>query len=140
MPKRLFLLGLVMLTLGCNSIFGPSEQRVVGVIEGLDTDAPSIVVPESVRAGEDFTVTIGTTWRNTCARKDATEVRVQGASATVTPYERVTEGGACGDMVQHFTHTATLRFAQPGTAEIVVRGRASHTGGVRTIQRSVTVQ
>jgi hypothetical protein len=133
---RLLPLGLALLVAGCGTIFGPDEERVIGII-GNDL---GIEVPASVQAGQDFTVTIATGWRNTCAREDGTEVQLQAASATVTPYDRVTEGGMCGQAPQQFTHIATLRFSQPGTAVINIRGRPSHKEGARTIQRTVIVQ
>ena len=133
---RLLPLGLTLLAAGCGSILGPDEKRVIGVIG----DGSSIEVPTTVRAGQDFTVTIRTGWRNTCAREDGTEVQLRGASATVTPCDRVTEGGTCGQAPQQFTHVATLRFSQPGTAVVNIRGRPSSDAPARTIQRTVTVQ
>jgi hypothetical protein len=135
-PLRLLPLGLALLAAGCGSVLGPDEKRVIGIIG----DGSSIEVPTTVRAGQDFTVTIHTGWRNTCAREDGTEVESRGASATVTPYDRVTEGGMCGQAPQQLTHVAALRFAQPGTAVVNIRGRPSHQEGARTIQRTVTVQ
>lgn len=137
---RFAALGLALLTVGCTSILGPSEEREVGVVLGLAGGVPAIEAPATVQAGEDFTVTIRTGWRNGCARQDGTEVRVQGASATITPYDRITEGAMCTQATQEFVHTATLRFAQPGTARLLIRGRAAHTEGAQTIERSVTVR
>ena len=133
---RLLPLGLALLAAGCGTIFGPDEKRVIGIIG----DGSTIQIPATVSAGQDFDVTIHTGWRNTCAREDGTEVQLQGASATVTPYDRVTEGGMCGQAPQQLTHVATLRFSQPGTAVINIRGRPSHDEGARIIQRTVIVQ
>ncbi|HYW08566.1 MAG TPA: hypothetical protein VE913_16520 [Longimicrobium sp.] len=137
---RFVVLGLALLTVGCTSVLGPPEERQVGVVLGLAGGTPAIEAPTTVRAGEDFTVTIRTGWPNGCAREDGTEVEVRGASATITPYDRMTEGSICTMEVQAFVHTATLRFAQPGTARLLIRGRATRTGGARTIERSVTVR
>lgn len=125
---------------GCDSFLGPGGQRAVGIIEGLEDGAPRIEVPATVGAGQDFTVAVHTLWHNGCARKGETAVEYDGASATVTPYDVVTEGEVCTQAVQQFTHTATLRFSQPGTARVHVRGRASRTEGVTIITREVTVQ
>jgi hypothetical protein len=133
---RLLPLGLALLATGCGTIFGPDEKRVIGIIG----DGSAIEVPATVRAGQDFTVTIPTGWHNTCAREDGTEVQLRGASATVTPYDRVTEGGMCGQAPERFTHVATLRFSEPGTAVVNIRGRPSRDAGARTIQRTVNVQ
>ena len=133
---RLLPLGLALLAAGCGSLLGPDEKRVIGIIG----DGSSIEVPTTVQAGQDFTVTIQTGWRNGCARKDKTDVQAQGMSATVTPYDRVTEGATCTQAPQQFTHTATLRFSQPGTAKVRIRGRASRDSQVQTVERTVTVQ
>lgn len=128
-------LGIMLLLAGCSSIFGPDEKRVVGVISGLQADAPAVV-----KVGEEFTITVQTTWHNGCARKDAVEVRADGLTVTVTPYDVVTERGLCADVVQQFTHSATLALSSPGAAEIVVRGRQSRNSGVTTLRRTVTAQ
>lgn len=139
---RLWLLTLSFLAAaaGCDSFLGPAEQRAVGIIEGLQGDAPAIEIPDTVRAGQDFTVAVQTVWHDGCARKGETAVEFDGASATVTPYDVIREGAMCTQAVQQFTHTATVRFSQPGTARVHVRGRGSRTAGVTTITREVTVQ
>jgi hypothetical protein len=137
---RFAALGLALLAAGCTSIVGSREEREVGVVLGLAGGTPAIEVPTTVQVGQDFTVTIRTGWRNGCARQDGTEVRVQGASATITPYDRITEGAVCTQATQEFVHSATLRFAQPGTARLLIRGRATPNEGARTIERSVTVR
>lgn len=142
MLTRILPLSLLVLVAACNSLFGPDERREVGIIQGLASDAPEIDIPAAVQAGEDFTVTIVTGWRNGCARMGETEMVSEEMAATLTPYDVVTEGRGvdCTQEPRQFTHTATLRLSQPGTARIVVRGRASDDGGVSTIQREITVQ
>lgn len=137
---RHLVLGIVLLLVGCSSIFGPDEKRVVGIIAGLQIDAPAVEVPTDVEAGEAFSIAIQTTWHDGCARKDSTEVRIDGSTVTVTPYEVVTEGGICTQAVQQFTHSATLMFSATGAAEVIIRGRASRNAGVTTVRRTVTVQ
>ncbi|MBW3655143.1 MAG: hypothetical protein KY444_03495 [Gemmatimonadetes bacterium] len=133
---RLLPLGFALLVAGCGSIFGSDGKRVIGVIG----DGSGIEVPATVQAGQDFTVTIQTSWPNGCAHEDGTEVQQGAASATVTPYDHVSEGGTCTHAPQRFTHVATLRFSQPGTAVVKIRGRPSPNEGAQTIQRIVTVQ
>ena len=133
---RLLPLGLALLAAGCGSILGPDGKRVIGVIG----DGSGIEVPAAVQAGQDFTVTIQTSWPDGCAHEDGTEVQQRAASATVTPYDRVTEGGTCTSAPQRLTHVATLRFSQPGTAVVNIRGRPSRDEGARILQRTVIVQ
>lgn len=112
----------------------------MGIIPGLDGDAPGIDVPATVKAGEEFTITIQTAWHDGCARKGSVEVELEGATATVTPFDVVTRGGLCTQQTQLFAHTATLRFVTPGTVEVTIRGRPSRHAGVTIIRRTVVVQ
>ncbi|HEX8431192.1 MAG TPA: hypothetical protein VF625_07885 [Longimicrobium sp.] len=137
---RFVALGLALLAVGCTSATGPDEKREVGVILGLANEAPAIEVPSPVRVGQDFTVTIRTGWRNGCARADGTEVEVRGATATITPYERITESTNCTQASQEFIHRATLRFDQPALVELTIRGRRSFTASVITVRRTVEVR
>ena len=132
--------GLLVLLMACNPIFGPEERREVGIIRGLGTNAPAIELPEAVDAGEEFTVTIVTTWGDTCARRGPLESLSDGRNVVLTPYDFVIEGAICGEMVQEFTHTATLRLTSTGSATIVVRGRTGRRGEVVAVERQVTVQ
>lgn len=133
-------LGIIILLAGWSSIFGPDEKKVVGIIAGLETDAPAVEVPTAVEAGEEFTITVQTTWHNGCARMDSAEVRPDGLTVTVTPYDVVTEGGICADVAQQFTHSAILMFSTPGAAEVIIRGRPSRNAEVTAVRRTVTVQ
>ncbi len=129
------------MAVGCDLIFGPNERREVGIIQGLSAESPEIEIPETVQAGEDFTVTIRTGWHNGCARMDTVEVTEEGpAAVTLTPYDIITNGGHCTQQTQTFVHTATLRFSEPGTAQVTIRGRSSGNSGVISVQRAVTVE
>ena len=141
MRRTLLLAGCLVLVVGCDSIFGPSERREVGIIQGLSTESPEIEIPGTVQAGEDFTVTVRTGWSNGCARMDTVEVREEGpAAVTLTPYDIITHGEVCTLEPRTFTHTATVRFSEAGTAEVTIRGRSSRDSGVISVQRAVTVQ
>lgn len=101
---------------GCELITGPDE--VVGLVVGVE-------VPDTVQAGEEFTVTVRTSGSNTCWRRDRTEVSVRGLTATVIPYdvEDRDRGEVCGAAVIEITHTAVVTFDEPGSALVDVRGR-----------------
>ena len=134
------MLGLLVLLVGCNPIFGPDERREIGIIQGLGTDAPAIQLPATVEAGQEFTVTIGTTWSDLCARRGTVEILSDGRDVVLTPYDYVTEGAICGQMVQGFTHTATLRLTSAGGATILIRGRTGPRGEVVAVEREIIVR
>lgn len=133
-------LGLLALLSGCSSIFGPDEERVVGIIPGLGAGEPEIEVPATALAGQEFTITVHTAWPDGCSRKGTADVRQEAASALITPYDVVTKGDLCAQQPQRFTHTATLVFDDPGTVEVTVRGRATRSAGVTAVRRTVVVQ
>lgn len=138
---RQLALGLTLLLASCTSIVGPVERREVGVIPGLAAGAAAIEIPSVVKAGEEFTITITTTWHDGCSRKGETEVDSDGVALSVTPYDFVTVGGLCPQQPQMFTHTATLLFPSPGIGEIIVRGRSSpRAGGITEFERMIRVE
>ncbi len=121
------------------------EERNVGIIRLYRTDPPSaLVVPDAVRAGEDFQIA-ATTLGGGCERAGETEVSVQGSVATVTPYDYTQRAVDCPDLLRHLPHTATLRFASPGPAVVRLQGRRvgpdTPGGGVPvTIEKQVVVR
>lgn len=145
MMKRILLLGLVAFALGCNLPTWVEEVRVVGVVVGFQDDDPHIVVPDTVQAGADFTVSVRT-YGGGCERQGSTELEVDGLGATVTPYDITLRGVnvACTAVLKSFTHKATLRFVESGTARVTVRGReggrAGHGDGLVTFERTVVVR
>lgn len=102
------------------------------------------MVPDTVEAGESFTVTIGTYGMDSCWEKAATEVEQAAAPqrATIRPFDVDAEQPylGCRPAVQEFTHTATLSFAQPGAAQVQVHGREMGTNAERTFVRDVIVR
>lgn len=130
---------LLFLLTGCGSIFGPDENRVVGVVVGITEVAAPIKLPGNARVGEEVPLIIYTAWHNGCARKGTLEIESEGESVTVTPYDFVSEG-LCTQQVQVFTHTASLRFDTPGTVEVTIRGRPSRHVGVSETQRIIVIQ
>lgn len=138
---RIVALGSMVLILGCSSAVGLDQERRIGVIAGFNEDDPRIEAPDTVAAGEPFTVTV-TTYGNTCVEKGDTEVRTQDLEATVTPYDFYTVGETivCGEVLNLFEHTVALTFAEPGTARVIVRGRESRSDDGLAVRREIVVQ
>ena len=125
---------LCLLLAGCSLITGVDRQRRMGAI-GFPSRL-AITVPDTVPARRDFVLTVRTFGADGCWSGDGTDVAVHDLSATVTPWD-VNEnrrGTGCTQMVVEITHTATLRFEQPGVAAVEVRGRDG------TATRSIVVE
>jgi hypothetical protein len=99
------------------------EQRVLGNISG---DRKEVVdAPETVRAGEDFKVTINT-FGSGCEREGDTGVIVSESSATIMVYDFTSAthpGVICTMIAKRMPHVVTLRFTKPGEATIRIWGR-----------------
>jgi hypothetical protein len=129
-------------TVACSSPMASSDQvRVVGTIAGFNLNGPRIDVPDTVAAGQTFTVEV-TTYGNGCTSEGDTEVRLQPQRAVVTPYDvqRRAEGVVCPDILNVFRHRATLRFEQPGVARVTIQGIQEPSGEVITVERTVLVR
>ena len=119
------LVAVATLLTGCGLLTGP--EAVIGRVAAVDA-------PDTVRAGEAFTVTVQTVGSNGCWRADRTEVDLGALRAVVTPYdvEDRESDEACTMALVDIIHEATLTFERAGTAEVVVRGRDG-TGADRSI-------
>lgn len=70
-----------------------------------------------------------------------TEVEVDGLNIIVIPYDIITEDGSlCAQSPQVFTHTASIRVDEPGTANLIVKGRQDFGGDVVTFERQLEVK
>ena len=155
---RVSILLTAVLLSGCTSSTGPdggdlvrevrehpdgtvTELRI-GAIEHYG-DPVRVEVPESVQRNQDFTVKV-TTYGGGCITKGTTEVKVEGRLALITPYDwvvtRLPPNWACTLDLRLLEHTATLRFSEPGTAQIQIRGRKAPSDETVTVKRSVQVR
>lgn len=122
------------------------EARVLGNLDFHGTQEP-VKAPTSVRAGEEFQVTI-TTFGGGCERKGDEGVLLTETGATVMVYDftQATRPGVpCTDILKQLTHTVTLRFTQPGQAVIQIWGRrvgpdTPPSGVPIVLERRITVQ
>jgi hypothetical protein len=99
------------------------EQRVLGNISGDQKDV--VDAPATVRAGEDFKVTIKT-FGSGCDRAGDTGVITSESSATVMVYDFTAAthpGVICTMIAKRMPHVVTLRFTKPGAATIRIWGR-----------------
>lgn len=129
---------MMLFLVGCSGLVGPDERRQVGVIDFYDQ--PSVVeVPDTVRAGEDFQVSVRT-YGGGCLSQDTTEVAVSGRLAQVVPYDLHSGEGACPDVLRTFDHEAVVRFEEAGEAEVRIIGRREPESAMIAVVRSVVVE
>jgi hypothetical protein len=126
--KQIFLVATFLLILPfyiySDEISAPvsKEARVIGII-GQSQNV--ITVPKSVKAGKEFDVKI-TTQGGGCEREGDTSVVMMQAGASITVYDFTTATGpgvVCTMIMKTFTHTATLKFDEPGEMLLRVWGR-----------------
>lgn len=123
---------------GCDGVVGPDERRQVGVIDFFEQ--PTVIaVPDTVRAGEDFQVSVRTYGRG-CVRQDTTEVAVEGRLAQVVPYDLHSRDGTCSDVVRAFDHAAVVRFEEAGEAEVRVVGKRLPENAMMVLAHPVVVE
>ena len=147
-PTILLLAPLLLLSLACGSRSGrsadrgsadgasaepnsegplkPEESRVLGVFVGPSSDFDrAIEGPDTVRAGETFTVTI-TTGGGGCERVGDEGVLLAERDAIVMVYDFTSAnrpGVICTEELKALRHEVPLTFSKPGEAVIRVWGR-----------------
>ncbi len=118
-----------------------TRERVVGEITSF-SEQDAITVPAVVQQGTSFTATV-ITLGGGCMEQGETEVKVQGLRAEVTPYDyKITPpfGAVCPLYGQDYIHTATLSFAERGTATVLFHGRQVTVNGATATSESRTVE
>ena len=103
-----------------------NEARVIGIIDYNGQSQNVITAPSTVKPGKEFDVKI-TTQGGGCEREGDTSVVMMQNGASITVYDFTTATGpgvVCTMIMKTFTHTATLKFDQPGEILLRVWGRA----------------
>jgi hypothetical protein len=132
------MLPLVALVAGCQMLTAPNTTRRLGTIE-FYADPARIAAPDTVSAGTAFNVSV-VTYGGGCVTQGTTESAVIGAVAQVTVYDEEHHADVCTDELRMFSHTATLQFAQPGTATLQVRGWKEPERKEITVTRQIVVR
>lgn len=128
--KRIFFVATILLVLPFHIYSqGPDtakEARVLGIIDYNGQSQDVITVPKSVKPGKSFDVEIKTQGSG-CEREGDTSVVMMQAGASITLFDYTTAtqpGVVCTMVMKTFTHTATLKFDQPGEMLLRVWGRS----------------
>lgn len=135
----------VVFLFGCPATTGtePDRRRVLADIAGYYENDPFIEITPSEWSARVAVSTFG----SSCNAKADTEVRVDGLTATIVPYNYAPPAGTpCPRDLRAFVHEVTVRFPRSGTARIRVRGRDARSrsatnleGDTITVERSVRI-
>jgi hypothetical protein len=131
----------LLATAACPGIAGLTERWERQPAYLVDDQEARVVVPARVNAGADFQVNV-TTYGGGCERQGETEVSVSQRTrmADVTPYDETNVAAeVCTDILKMFSHTAAVRFEQPGTAVVRVHGVRLQDKAPVTVTRTVEV-
>jgi len=122
----------------CNALLGGGEHRVIGIIDEGGTSLDALVVPDTVRAGIPFTITVST-FGSSCLRPDGANAQVSGQTASVTPYDVTPPPGlTCPADLRAFPRVVTLAFDTPGAATVRLHGRGFSTPTI-TLEETAVV-
>jgi hypothetical protein len=134
--------------LACSSLTGP-PQVAVGIIEWVEAQAaapaglemgmlepkstehglPALEAPDTVTAGQPFTILARTYGLNSCWREAGAEVVTMPSAIEVTPYDKLAyPDAACLEAIVRLDRTIELTFAEPGQGVIRVTGRRMIVG------------
>ena len=95
---------------------------------GTITAPQPIVAPDTVSAGEPFAVAVHTIGENGCWSADGQELRVDGRTATIVPYDAHSGAEVCTEVLGYLPHQVTVTIPTPGLAVIRVDGRRVRQG------------
>ena len=125
----------------CPSASGADKELRPAIIEFTDADPVRVVVPATAAAGTPFEVRV-TTYGGGCISQGPTEVSVSGSTALVEPLQvgPAEDDVVCTQELRVFVNTASVAFAAPGAAKVVVRGYSSISRRIITVERTVQVQ
>jgi hypothetical protein len=99
----------------------PAASRWQARLGTIEPDLRPLELPEEIRAGLEFTVTVRTVGSSSCTAAAGVESAVEGMRAVIRPIDRVApDGSICTMDLASFPRQVTLVFPTPGEGEIVV--------------------
>jgi hypothetical protein len=137
-PARAFALGLVAaIAIGCRSPAEQTSRRVVAAIANGSPGTAPLVLPDTVRVGVPFLVTV-TTFGGACDQPDGADISTSGLLADVTPYDLLPPPETvCIAVLRASPRSMTLTLAVPGTGVVRVHGRRLGGGDVTLVGQVV---
>lgn len=122
----------------CSGVVDPIGGKRLGVI-AFHGDPVVVEVPDTVEAGVPFEVSVRT-YGGGCISKNGTDLRVDGLTADVRPYDNHSGHQICTDELRVFVHRATLAFGAAGRAEVRFHGTEKPSGSAIVVARTVIVE
>lgn len=128
---------------GCSDLFtGPHDVARIGIVDHFGQSEAVVELPDTVTAGEAFTVTVRT-YGGGCTSKGSTRVEdtVEGG-VLITPIDVTREGPdvVCPGILKRLTHEAAVTFEATGERTVTVRGRRVADGVDEVILLDRTVE
>ncbi len=136
-PATLLLMAATAPMWACDGPLDPGDERALGII-AFHGDPVVLTVPDSVRVGDAFEVSIRT-YGDGCYRMGDTEVGANGLLAEVAPYDSHATKGVCAAILRSFDHRGTLTFGQSGTARVTFRGMQVPENRPISVSRDIVV-
>jgi hypothetical protein len=113
---------------------GPT--RGVGMVDS--TVSSPLLLPDTIKAGQDFTVVVTTIGSSLCTHPAGAEVTMEGGAFEIVPYDGYTGGDACTADESPNSREVVLKVEHPG--EVVVRVRARSYEGDVVFERTAIVR
>lgn len=101
----------------------PALQWAPAPTTGVLLPSAALVAPDTVRAGEPFTVQIGSIVLSGCWGVGPTAISQSDRTVLLEPTDVYASDRACIEMLLSISRTVTVTIATPGLATLRVRGR-----------------
>src|ERR671911_439167 len=121
MMRRALLVAL--LVAACHDATDAEKQRVIGAVDLLGTNPPTLVVPEAVSAGQRFTATVYTWGNSDCTLADGGSMTGVDGVVRLVPYDIIPILGhsdVCRDDCVAHAHAFGVTLTQTGPARLRV--------------------
>jgi len=114
---------------GCGDLFfgdGPSfhvpDEVIAAVATDFHEDTVTVHVPDTVRVGERFAVSVETYWH--CRLSPGrTEIRKRGGRVEIIPFMKFEErSGNCPSITMGMLRTVSVQFDRAGRGSLVIYG------------------
>ncbi len=140
--NRLMISAAGMMFLVCTPILGPNWRLKRGVIQYYE-DPVVIQLSDTVIAGAPMTVSVTTYGGGGggCSRRGFVEVKINGLTAELAPYDSVAVRATGCTLVLHlYRHEVNLVFEQKGIATVRLVGKEWPADKKIIVTRTVLVQ
>lgn len=133
--RNLILPASLLVALGGCDIVDPEFETELGAVFFF-SNPPQITIPDTVAAGQPFTVTVHT-FGNGCVEFARTEVEEDENTVEIRPYDRIETDRACEEILKTIDHSVTLRFGVSGPMTVRVVGKRMPNDDLHSFEKRV---